>query len=384
MKGFVMNRTLKHILTGACAVAGTIIAGFAINYRSRFKTMSTVTQLTDYEDGYNLYRIDVSYDYDLDHLVANGVMEDSWSVQAILKESLPKLPVHMESPKFGCSCFGITDANGDVLMGRNYDFKNDTSVMLVRCAPKDGYASIGFAALDNVKVIDADASIKDELTSLTAPFICLDGINEMGVSIAVLTLDSTPTSQANDREGIFTTLAIRLVLDRAATTQEAVDLLHSYDMHAIAGRDYHFFINDASCDSRVVEWDCDSKTREMVVTPTRTCTNFFVIHKDKVTSDGKNGIYGHGKDRYDRIEAILTGHEGSYSRRTAWDCLQAAQQLPNDEDITSNTQWSIVYDNSKRTAEVVVRRHWDDAALYGLDGCECGDHVRIETGEGRK
>lgn len=363
-----MNKILRRILTGAGVVAGTIVAGFAINYRSRFKTMATVRQLTDYDDGYNLYRIDVAYDYDLDNLVANGVVEDSWSVQAILRESLPKLPVRMESPKFGCSCLAFTDASGDALMGRNYDFKNDTSVMLVRCTPKDGYASIGFAALDNVKVIDADASIKDELTSLTAPFICLDGINEKGVSIAVLTLDSTPTSQTNDRDGIFTTLAIRLVLDRAATTQEAVDLLRSYDMHAIAGRDYHFFISDASCDSRVVEWDCDSVTREMVVTPTRTCTNFFIIHKDKVTSDGRNGIYGHGKDRYDKIEAILTKRLGNYSRRTAWDCLQAAQQLPNEEDITSNTQWSVVYDNSRCTAEVVIRRHWGDEALYDLSG----------------
>jgi len=37
-----------------------------------------------------------------------------------------------------------------------------------------------------------DESLKKKLATLTAPFICLDGMNEKGVSIAVLTLDSEP------------------------------------------------------------------------------------------------------------------------------------------------------------------------------------------------
>ena len=42
-------------------------------------------------------------------------------------------------------------------------------------------------------------------------------------------------------EDFYHPLAIRLVLDRAATTQEAVDLLlDGYDMFATSGRDYHF------------------------------------------------------------------------------------------------------------------------------------------------
>ena len=44
-------------------------------------------------------------------------------------------------------------------MGRNYDFKNDTSAMLVYCTPKDGYASVAFAALDNINANTPDASM---------------------------------------------------------------------------------------------------------------------------------------------------------------------------------------------------------------------------------
>ena len=36
---------------------------------------------------------------------------------------------------------------------------------------------------------------------------------------------------------IGTTLVIRLILDRAATTEEAVELLNQYDMFATSGRD---------------------------------------------------------------------------------------------------------------------------------------------------
>ena len=76
-------------------------------------------------------------------------------------------------------------------------------------APKDGYKSIAFAALDNLGANQADASTKAKIAGLLAPFACLDGINEKGVSIAVLTLDSGPTKQDTGKPGLATTMAIR-------------------------------------------------------------------------------------------------------------------------------------------------------------------------------
>ena len=114
-----------------------------------------------------------------------------------------------------------------------------------------------------------------KLACLTAPFICLDGMNEKGVSIAVLTLDSEPVNQSTGKQKIFTTLAIRLVLDRAATTQEAVDLLDSYDMFATSGRDYHFFVVDASGDARVLEYDPEQEGRPLRWTSMQAITNFY-------------------------------------------------------------------------------------------------------------
>ena len=196
--------------------------------------------MTDYADGYDLYAIDIAYDYDLDRIIAAGVRDDQAYIDAVVAQVLPGVPTHVQAPQFACSAFVAVDAEGRVRTGRNYDFKDDTSALLVRNHPRDGYASIGFAALNNLGDNTPLDSVAGRAAALMGPFAQLDGVNECGVSVAVLTLDSKPCDQDTQRPVINTSLAIRLVLDRAATTQEAVDLLSAYDMHAMAGRDYHF------------------------------------------------------------------------------------------------------------------------------------------------
>lgn len=359
---------MKAIQWIISALVAVVIIAAAVGggvYFTRLKSIHSIRKLTDYED-YNLYRMDIDYAYDLDRLIDRGITDNQSMINAILAEALPYLPIHMKAPNFGCSAFCTQGTDGHTLMGRNYDFKNDTSAMLVYCNPKDGYASVAFAALDNINANTPDASMAKKLATLTAPFICLDGMNEKGVSIAVLTLDSDPTYQQTGKPMIATTLAIRLVLDRAATTAEAVELLSKYDMFASSGRDYHFYITDATGDGRVVEYDCESETRELVALPINAITNFYGIYKDKVLPNQKNGIYGHGRERYDAVLEVFDQQKDSPSNDTVWAALKAASQEPNPESITSNTQWSIAYNNTDLTAEIIIRRHWADMTRYSL------------------
>lgn len=359
---------MKAIQWIISALVAVVIIAAAVGggvYFTRLKSIHSIRKLTDYEN-YNLYRMDIDYAYDLDRLIDRGITDNQSMINAILAEALPYLPIHMKAPNFGCSAFCTQGTDGHTLMGRNYDFKNDTSAMLVYCTPKDGYASVAFAALDNINANTPDASMAKKLATLTAPFICLDGMNEKGVSIAVLTLDSDPTYQQTGKPMIATTLAIRLVLDRAATTAEAVELLSKYDMFASSGRDYHFYITDASGDGRVLEYDCNDPARPLTVTLSRSVTNFFVMYKDNVLPNQRNGVYGHGRERYDAIEEILDANAGSIDREIAWQALQAASQAPNPQDVTSNTQWSILYDNTALTAEAVIRRDWNTKTSYNL------------------
>lgn len=350
---------VKRVLLGLLALAVVAIVAFVGFYFTRFQTIASVEQLTDYDDGYDLYMVDIKYQYDLERMMKSGFKDNQMVADAILSEALPLLPIHMESPDYGCSSFNVADTEGNILTGRNYDFEADTSAIMVRCAPKGGYKSIAMAALDHVGVREIGGFV-DQAFTLPAPFICLDGMNEKGVSIVILWVDSEPTMQDTEKPDLFTTLAVRLVLDRAASTQEAVDLLKGYDMFAVSGGDYHFFIADASGDSRVVEYDCHSETRELIDTPVRTTTNFYQLYIDKVLPNQYNGIYGHGRERYDAIEEVLTANEGSITKDTVWEALMAAQQLPKPDSITSNTQWSVIYDNTNLTADIVVRRNWGD------------------------
>ena len=362
-----MNKVIKRVLIILLMIVVLAAAVFLGIYFTRIQTIGSIEQMTDYEDGYNLYRMDVKYDYSIENVINRGIEDDQMMIDSMLKEVLPLLPVKMKAPNFGCTSFSLTDTDGDVHMGRNYDFKSDTSAMLVYCTPKDGYKSVAVAALDNVSANVPDENIKKKLASLASPFICLDGINEKGVSISVLTLDSEPVRQDTGKPVISTTLAIRLVLDRAATTEEAVELLRSYDMYSSAGRDYHFYITDASGDGRVVEYDCESETRKLVATPSEAVTNFFIIYKEKALPNQKNGIYGHGRERYDAVMKVLEEEKGNYTNDTVWKAMKSAAQYPDPDDITSNTQWSVSYNNTDLTAEIAIRRNWEDIIHIELE-----------------
>ncbi|MDY3781511.1 MAG: linear amide C-N hydrolase [Candidatus Faecousia sp.] len=361
-----MKKKIGIALLTLLAVVLAVVLAFTGLYFTRFRTVRSIQKLTDYEDGYNLYRMDIHYNYSLEKILDYGITDNQTMIDAILRQALPLLPVSIKAPNFGCSVFSIRDEDGHIRMGRNYDFKNDTSAMLVYCAPKDGYRSVATAALDNVSANQPDAGLKKKLASLTAPFICLDGMNEKGVSIGVLTLDSEPTFQHTGKKVISTTLAIRLVLDRAATTQEAVELLRGYDMFASSGRDYHFYITDASGDGRVIEYDCDNPDRPLVDTPMRAITNFYGLYIDRVLPNQRNGIYGHGRERYDKMEAVFENAQGVFTEEIGWEALKAASQESNPESITSNTQWSILYDNTDLTGQIAIRRNWADTREYSL------------------
>ena len=352
----------------ACGVAGVAVglaAATGIVYHKQIKSAASLKRLTGYADGYDLYAIDIAYDYDLDRIIAADVRDDQPTSMPWWRRCCPVCR-HMSSAPVCLQRFCRRRCRRRVRTGRNYDFKDDTSALLVRNHPRGGYASIGFAALNNLGDNTPLDSVAGRAAALMGPFAQLDGVNECGVSIAVLTLDSKPCDQDTQRPVINTSLAIRLVLDRAATTQEAVDLLSAYDMHAMAGRDYHFFINDAAGDARVVEWDPRDPDRAFKATPVTQVTNFYACYGDEVLPNQKNGELGHGKERAAAIADVLDAHTGAQDEAVAWKALRAAAQEPNPEDITSNTQWSVVFDNTEPAAAITLRRHWGDIDAFAL------------------
>ena len=127
-----MKKAIKIAVLILVVVVAAAVA-FLTLYSTRIQTIGSMERLTDYEDGYNLYSMDIKYDYNLDDIIDYGITDDQTMFDAMLKEALPLLPVKVKVPNFGCTAFTLTDTDGDVHMGRNYDFSKDTSAMTVCC-----------------------------------------------------------------------------------------------------------------------------------------------------------------------------------------------------------------------------------------------------------
>ena len=109
MKGAIlMKKRIKVILAVVLAVVLLGVGAFGVLYAGRIKTMSSIQKITDYSDGYNLYRMNVDYDYQLDDIIKRGITDDQSMIDAILAEALPLLPVKIKAPKFGCTAFTLT------------------------------------------------------------------------------------------------------------------------------------------------------------------------------------------------------------------------------------------------------------------------------------
>lgn len=129
----------------------------------------------------------------------------------------------------------------------------------------------------------------------------LDGMNEQGLVVSVNMIpDNATINQDTDKPDITTTTAIRLLLNRAATVEEALKLLEEYDMNASMGYMVHLAIADKDGNSVVVEY----VDNEMIVIETPVVTNFYLAEGEK------NGIgTSQSHTRYDILINLLEQNE---------------------------------------------------------------------------
>lgn len=259
----------------------------------------------------------------------------------------------------GCSTFSAQTEDGDRIFGRNFDLTYSPA-LVVETAPDNGYHSLStvnlaFLGFGEDKLPE---TFKQKLITLAAPYAPLDGINEKGLAVAVLRIGDEPTNQDTGKTDITTTTAIRLMLDKAATVDEAISLLEQYDMHSSAGSCYHFQMADASGNSAVVEY----VDNEFVVLKAdkdyQMATNFLL-------SDKKFN-FGSGQDRYEILETSLDSCGGLIKDEAAGMALLEAASKDWHRSETSGrdnaTQWSIIFNCTDLTAKVVAGRQYDKPA----------------------
>ena len=143
-----------------------------------------------------------------------------------------------------------------IIFGRNYDWE-ERQIMIVHIKPEDGYESISSCCLDSLGFSEnysPDGSMMERIQALAAIYFPLGGMNEKDLVVDLLEEDTAETHQQTDKPDLTTTTAIRLLLDRAATVDEAISLLRQYDMNSSIGLAHPLSLSDASGKRVVVEY----------------------------------------------------------------------------------------------------------------------------------
>lgn len=345
----------KSILKKAAAAIIVVLIIAAAVLWSLFgnliRTLNSIERIGDTQ----LFTMDFKGDYGFDEFLETGASTDTELINFIVGQLLHGIPLEFDLPDLGCSTFASKTPDGDVVFGRNFDMYYSPA-LLVRTEPDNGYRSMSMVNLAYIGYGEdkLPLDMMSSFLSLAAPYTPLDGVNEKGLAVGVLLIDTEPTNQQTDKVDITTTTAIRMMLDKCATVDEAVEMLKNYDMHSSANSCYHFQIADSSGKSVVVEYIGD----EMNVIETEAATNFLLTPGDYP--------FGKGQDRYDTIVRMLAENKYSVSEEEAMEILEAAKQEPSPEK-DSSTQWSCVYNLTDLTLDVAVGRDYENIYEFSLN-----------------
>ena len=340
--------------------------------------LEMIHSMKDLDGNGRLYEIDYNQDYMLDSVMQPGITEQTELFRHIASLLFDNLPAENAEVKYGagCSAFAAQEAEGKgFLMGRNYDFRHftpdnksylPTSAILVRTAPEGGKKSISM--VDGLNLGFGQGFYNDGKTDLSMlmalPYAALDGINEDGFAIGVLALNEKQTNQQTGKQRIGTTVAIRMLLDKASTVREAIEMLKNYDMDMRGNghSNYHFFMADATGDYAIVEYTFDKDRTEPKVMEVftaddslRCVTNFYVAPSMTGTTDGWGS--SHGKDRYENLRKTLDEKKHVMKEDEAMQLLEKVSQPPTEE-LTSQTQWSALYNLTEKTLRLTILREY--------------------------
>ena len=361
------KKRLKIFLIAAAAVLVLTLAVVAFGAWRMFGTFIVAARsIHKLRDG--VYVMEYRGDYGFDDFLAQGGADSDSAMADYLVGFLSrgyykKADNDIRPGDYGCSTVCVKDQNGAVYFGRNFDWKKGRA-MIVHTVPENGYESLSTCCLDFLGFGDdytPDGSMPERIQTLAAIYVPLDGMNEKGLIVADLMAgDKEETHQKTDKPDLTTTSAIRLLLDRAANVDEAVELLKQHDMNSSIGAAHHFAVADATGKSVVVEY----VDGEMLVTETNIVTNHYLADCAK-KGVGSKESHQRFDWLFDRIgpDFVLLGWHGRPDYKISFPPFQEVRSLLGPVSVSQSkyyqrtdgdcevTLWSIVYCPGKLWAD---------------------------------
>jgi hypothetical protein len=340
------------------AIVLAVLALFATYaLKDHIRTLNSLRRVP----GTNAYVMDYYVDYNMAEVRAHGIdidhVEDSliavfcprWIEPAVarLKGAYLDEPIKTIPTGEHCSTVVLHTNDGHTYFGRNFDYEHD-SCLILKVHGANGKASVAVLDLHylNLDCDDLDStSLIGRLPLLFAPYYLQDGMNEHGVAVSDMTVENVRTPDDPAKPNIIHSAAMRLILDYAKTTDEAVELLKQYNIHFVA-ETCHLMIADATGKSVVVEF-IDGQLR-----PTTTheswqiCTNHQICGKSEAENCTACG-------RYKLASAELTELHANGDANAVMKIMQSVSK-------TDHTMWSSVYDLTTGEFDIVYRQHYEN------------------------
>lgn len=284
-------------------------------------------------DNYPLFVMSYNEDYGFSDYLKTGLRSSKVSSSNIINNS----------SEWGCTCFAVMGNSTNIIMGRNFDFYHHVAMVLYT-KPAKAYASLstvdlhylGFNENSTVSQI-LNSSTKNEL-----PYYPFDGLNEKGVSIGMMAIPYAQPPNDPSKVNLGCLQIIRLVLDYAASVEEAVALIKNYN-YIVENPPIHFLIADKSGKSVVVEF----VNSEVKVIPDseafHVCTNFII--------SGSNAPSSTNCWRYNTAYKELKNVSGKMDDAASMNLLQSVSQ--------NITMWSSVFNMSKNSMSICPGRNFN-------------------------
>ena len=316
--------------------------------------LPVISQITTLESG--LSSASFSGDDGFEAFLAQGgASSDADVTQFLASRLLADAAVNGSS--FGCSTLTVSSPDGHQLFGRNFDWQT-CNALVVTSKPSQGYSSISTVNLGFIS--QAGGSLnqmleQNDIRVLAALYAPLDGMNEKGLAVSVnMIQDSASINQNTEKSDLTTTTAVRLLLNKAASVDEALDLLRQYDLHASMGMMIHFALADTTGKGVVVEYI----NNEMVVTETPVVTNFYLAEGTK---------HGIGTQQSHERYNILTQTLADHPTMTMEDVRDAMDSVSKDNfNEFESTEWSAVFDLNTGTAHYYHRENYENRYTFSI------------------
>jgi hypothetical protein len=225
------------LLGSDCAARPAADGGPILARTAAGKALGRLAQVSDFP----LYELEYAAEYDLEELRLSAVAGASRASPDRARES------------FACTCVSASLESGHRVFGRNFDWDAHPALVL-RTRPKAGYSSICLVDIAYLGYEGSRSPMDDPSGLDGAWLIPFDGMNEKGLAVGMMAVERMDGPSGAGRPRVGSLGIIRILLDRAATVAEALDLMEGYEIDEEGGPPLHYMIADLSGDGAVVEF----------------------------------------------------------------------------------------------------------------------------------